>query len=324
MAQVLKRLIGHRATLGPLLEAHARHRLASTLLFAGPGGIGKRLAALAVAQTLVCEGGGETACGECGPCLRVEKTQSESLLIVEPDGAQIKIEQARDVLQFISLQKLGRARIVIFDQAHLLNPQAANSLLKSLEEPPSGTYFILITSLAASVLPTIRSRAQLVRFGPLSSAELGQVLGPSADPWVIEAAQGSVETALRLSDSREDFLAMENAVLAYLRSATTHFPNEEVSHLKEFLKERSAQSFVANLIQGALRDGLRFKTGAGKPRSEGPWRDLTAAISAMDDGDLGRLAEAAIAMENDMARNVDRGLLLENFALSWRQAATRR
>jgi DNA polymerase-3 subunit delta' len=322
MARLIDKLVGHRETLAALLKAKERDRLAATLLFAGPAGVGKRLAAMSLAQTLVCESPEKNAikpvpCGECGACLRIEKGQSESLLVVSPDGANIKIEQARDVLQWISLQKMGRARIVIFDQAHLMNPQTANALLKSLEEPPEGTYFILITPLAASMLATIRSRAQLVRFRPLSSEELTQVLGPGSDPWVIESAQGSVETAQRLMEDREEFLELEEAVLAFLQTAAAQFPAHEVSKLKELTKDRGAQSFVSGLIQSAIRDGLRIQAGL-RPVRAGKWQNLTAAASGLSPRKLGSLAEIALSMEHEMARNIDRGLLLENFALAWR------
>ncbi|MEK7357797.1 MAG: DNA polymerase III subunit, partial [Bdellovibrionota bacterium] len=216
MARLLDRLQGHGSVLKPLIEAAARERLAPTLIFNGPSGVGKRLAALALAQSLVCEKSRDAACGECGGCLRIERGQSESLLVIEPDGAQIKIEQARDVLQFISLRALGRARVIVIDQAHLLGPQAANALLKSLEEPPSGTYFILVTPLASAILPTIRSRSQLVRFAPLDVKSLRAVLGANADEWVLRSARGSVETARRMMEDRAEFHEIETATRAYL------------------------------------------------------------------------------------------------------------
>ena len=208
-----KQLEGHQLTLKPLVEAAAESRLAGTMLFAGPSGVGKRFGALALAQALICETplssrADGSGCGACGPCMRVASRQSESLMMVEPDGAQIKIEQARDVLQFITLQKLGRARIVIIDQAHLLGPQSGNALLKSLEEPPAGTYFILVTHLPNSILATLRSRSQLVRFKPLSTEQLSKIIG-STDEWILSAANGSVEKAKQMVDDRGEYEAIE-------------------------------------------------------------------------------------------------------------------
>ena len=322
MARLADRLIGNKEALRRLVDAQAGGRLAATLLFAGPSGIGKRLAALALAQALVCEKGGKDgACGACGPCLRIEKRQSESLMMVEPDGAGIKIEQARDLLQFLQLQKLGRSRVVIIDQAHLLNPQAGNALLKALEEPPAGTFIILVTPLAASVLPTIRSRSQLVRFRQLSGAELRSVLGPEADEWVIEGARGSVEDAERLMSSQEDYQELEAAAAGFLEAATERFPGEEVGKLRELLKDRSAHGYAMAYIQGVVRDAMKRQAGM-KPRSSKGAEKAVGFAARFGAGELGRLSESALQMEQDLARNVDRGLILENFALQWRQAAS--
>lgn len=300
MARLTEQLKGHHDTLKPLIDAAANDRLASTLLFAGPSGIGKKLAAMALAQSLVCERSKTGACGDCGSCLRIERGQSESLMVVEPAGAQIKIEQARDVLQFITLQKLGRSRIVIIDQAHLMGPQAANALLKSLEEPPSGTYFILVTSMAASVLATIRSRSQLVRFKPLSDVDLRAILGKEADAWVLASAQGSVEIAKRLLEERADYEELETATGAYINAAVQRFPGEEIAALKELMKERSTHGFVASLLQGVVRDALKGQSPAFQ---NVPPRKLEV------------LAQRSLEFESDLARNVDRGLVLETFAV---------
>lgn len=320
MAQLIRELVGHRETLMPLLEANASGRMASTLLFAGPSGIGKKKAALVLAQAMVCERAQLDACGECGSCLRIERGQSESLRVISPEGSQIKIEQARDILHFLTLQKLGRSRAVIIDQAHLLNPQAGNALLKSLEEPPPGTHFILVTHLQASLLSTIRSRAQLVRFKPLSDQDVRRILGPDADDWVVESAQGSVETARRLEESQDDYIELERLASAYLEAAMRNLPVDEISRLKDVMKDRSAQAYVASLIQGVLRDALRLQAGVRPARSKGA-PDLTKSVADFDPASLRILADLSIEFEQDLGRNVDRGLVLENFAIQWRLAS---
>lgn len=319
MARLLDQLVGHRDTLQPLFDAKKSGRLASTLLFAGPSGVGKRLAARALSQALICERSDGEACGECGSCLRVEKDQSESLLTIAPEGAQIKIEQARDVLQFLSLQKMGKGRVVLIDQAHLLNPQAGNALLKSLEEPPEGTHFILITALPASVLSTIRSRSQFVRFRPLADQELSQILGPEADAWLVAAAHGSVEAARRLQESREEFLELENTMSNYLLEAAQSLPVQTISRLKDLTKDRAAQAFVASLLQGVLRDSMRLQAGVGQQGSE-RLVNLIEFAAGIEPFCLRTLADQSIEFEHDLARNVDRGLIFENFAIQWRLA----
>lgn len=317
MAQILARVCGHGATVRRLIEAREKQRLASTLLFAGPSGVGKKLSALALTQALVCENPvASGACGLCGACLRIESGQSESLMVVEPDGANIKIEQAREILKFISLRKLGRARVVIIDQAHLLNLQAANALLKSLEEPPPDTFFILLAPVASAVLITIRSRTQMVRFRPLTAQELKSVLGPTVDDWVLTSACGSLEIAARLLDHREEFAELEVAVSAYLRVAFMAFPTVEVTQLKDLLKDRSGQSFAMGLLQRSLNQAMKRKLGVKVQQSPAAWEEIEQQFSALDIRELGQVAERALAMEQDLGRNIDRSLLLENFALT--------
>jgi DNA polymerase-3 subunit delta' len=245
-------------------------------------------------------------------------------MFVEPDGAQIKIEQARDVLQFLSLRNLGRARIILIDPAHAMGPQAANALLKALEEPPPGTYFILVTSQAAALLPTIRSRSQLVRFKPLSTAELSRVLTAqgitSPDPWTVSNAHGSVEMASRLSESRESYVELEDLVARYLATAPARFPNEEISALRERMKDRSSQNFVATLLQSLMSDTLRAQAGVNVER-DSQWVDLVQGLAKFKPEAIRILSERSIEFEHDLARNVDRGLLLENFALIVKQGS---
>jgi hypothetical protein len=274
---------------------------------------------------------------------------SESIMLVEPDGASIKIEQARDILQFISLRRIGRARVVIIDQAHLLNPQAANSLLKSLEEPPDGTYFFLVTSVPASILATIRSRSQQVRFGPLSADELTHILtrisarmpieapAPTSGPgrkktsiaesapvdassmkWVVDMAGGSIEMAERLLAGREEFQELEDAVGAYLMACGTRLPVEESARLKELTKDRQTQAFVAGWIEGLIRDAFRVRAGLN-PVGQKLWQSAGGAFAALSSEALSDLATQAFALESEMARNIDRGLLFEVFAIRTKQ-----
>ncbi len=346
-------LEGHQLTLKPLVEAASQNRLAATMLFAGPGGIGKKLAGLTLAQALVCETardrrGDGAGCGTCGPCLRIEKGQSESLMVIEPDGAQIKVDQAREILQFLNLQKLGRARVIIIDQAHLLGAQAGNALLKALEEPPDGTFFILVSALPNAILATLRSRSQLVRFKPLSDESLKRILGRSqeieppslpaakgaakappkkvkkaaapVDDWLLRASQGSVEKALRLLDDREEFEALETATTNYLTGALKGFPGEEIANLRELLKDRTTHGFVAGVIQSAVTDAMKLKSGL-KPASlrlspeKSSFKNLLEPLAKKPAATLDRLARRSLDFEADLARNVDRGLLLEALAI---------
>lgn len=157
----------HQDILSSLKQEFSKNPTGRTYLFSGPVGVGKKESALSLAQFLLCQNY-PNVCGQCPSCLRVEKQAHEGLLIVEPQQAQIRIDEARGILDFLSFQSLSRFRVVIINDAHRLNLAAANSLLKILEEPPSNCFFFLITPTPSMMLATIRSRSLRVHFRPQS------------------------------------------------------------------------------------------------------------------------------------------------------------
>lgn len=199
-----------------LRRAIANGRLHHAYLFAGPDGVGKALTAQALAEALLCDQpvGGD-ACGECGACQRSHKRQHPDLHVVErgrkKDGSreqQIKIDQIRALQQALSYKAYeGRRRIVILLDAHAMNPATANALLKTLEEPGADTHFVLVSAAPHLLLPTIISRCQRVRFGPLPRAVVADHVarGASVDPEIADLlaglAEGSIGRALALADS---------------------------------------------------------------------------------------------------------------------------
>ena len=213
MAQLIESIIGHTVQIRNLKSAIAEKKLPHALIFSGPSSIGKKKTAIALAQILICENQiPDQACAVCGSCLRVEKNQSENLKIITPDGASIKAEQVRDVLDYLSLSNFGKNRVIIFDQAHLMNPTAANALLKTLEEPYPNVYFILIGPEVSNFMTTIRSRSQVIRFSALSQAQL-QLIKPGLEQWIYSCSRGQIEqldqfTSAEGQKLREDSLVM--------------------------------------------------------------------------------------------------------------------
>ena len=177
-------ILGHEELIEILINSAIAETFQGSFLFSGPAGIGKSKVALLIAQALLCEA--ETKpCGICPSCQRVRKKQHESLMWVVPDGLQIKIESAHQIIHFLSLKKLRRHNVVVIEEAHKLNIRTGNALLKTLEEPPEGTVFILLTSQPSSLLPTIRSRVRNFSFSPLSDQQLRK-LRPDAPDWVLK------------------------------------------------------------------------------------------------------------------------------------------
>ncbi|HVG71769.1 MAG TPA: DNA polymerase III subunit delta' [Vicinamibacterales bacterium] len=223
-----REVIGHRRLVTLLSRAIAHETLPPSLLFAGPHGVGKRRTAVAVAETINCQATLDApplprdACGECASCRRIARGVHPDVLIVEPgDLGSIKIEQVRDVVDRAGYRPFeGRRRVVIIDDADAMVDAAQNALLKTLEEPPQASIFILVSAMPDALLPTVLSRCQRLRFGELSAAEITEALMRDHKYDETEAraaavdADGSIGRALSaLSDDVTEARAMAHRVL---------------------------------------------------------------------------------------------------------------
>jgi DNA polymerase-3 subunit delta' len=227
----LSAVAGHARLTTLLSQAIARGTLPPTLLFAGRAGVGKFLTARAVAATLNClspvkaDGGLPIdACGICRACDRVTRGMHVDVIAVEPDEREsIKIDVVRDVLARTGFRPFeGRRRVVIIRDADTLEVASQNALLKSLEEPPPSTSFILTTAVPGILLPTVRSRCMQLRFGRLAEAEVARALEeegvPPDDARAAAAlAGGSVGQAISLGSS--DVAGLRALALRLLRQA---------------------------------------------------------------------------------------------------------
>jgi DNA polymerase-3 subunit delta' len=215
-------IVGHRRVVSLLSRAAARAALPPSLLLAGPAGVGKRQTAIALAEAINCQDPTSDsflerdACGTCASCRRIARRVHPDVVLIEPgETGSIRIEQVRDVIDRAGYRPFeGRMRVVIIDEADALVAPAQNALLKTLEEPPSASMFVLVSSMPDALLPTVQSRCPRLRFGALSAHEVAQVLIRDHGYAEAEAhsaaadAEGSVAAALAaeaadLADARE-------------------------------------------------------------------------------------------------------------------------
>ena len=166
-------IIGHRQTLEQLYHAIASNRIAGAYLFVGVANVGKETVALHFAKTINCLTPDTGACGTCLACRKADDGNHPDLQIIRPSGAWIKIDQIRELQRRIIYRPLeGARKVYILTEAERLNLEAANCLLKTLEEPPADSGLILLTTNLDALLPTIRSRCQIIPFHPLVVSEL--------------------------------------------------------------------------------------------------------------------------------------------------------
>ena len=224
-------ITGHVHLLALMGSAASRGTLPPSLIFAGPEGVGKRMAALALAQLMNClsldQTDGQDACGSCASCKRIARGVHADVLMVEPaETGTIKIDQIRDAIERAAYRPFeGRRRVVIIDDADALNAEAQNALLKTLEEPPAASTFVLVTSRPDVLLPTVLSRCQRLRFGRLSPAEVADVLIRHH-----QYVEGDAHAAASLSDgsigraldgATDEFVDAREAAASLLESVAT-------------------------------------------------------------------------------------------------------
>lgn len=160
------RVIGQETPVDVLRRALRSGKTAHAYLFEGIAGCGKGTTALAFVEAAFC--GRDDGCGTCPACRKMATHQHPDLHLVEPDGAFIKIDQVRELQRELVLRPIeAPLKACIIRDADRLNPSAGNALLKTLEEPPGSALMILLTTNLDSVLSTVRSRCQLLRFAPL-------------------------------------------------------------------------------------------------------------------------------------------------------------
>ncbi len=169
-------VVGHDWAVQRLQNQIERGRLAHAYLFTGPAHIGKQTLGRALAQALLCTSD-TPPCGVCRACRLVQQNRHPDLWVVPADGGILKVDQVRAVEADVARRPVeGRFKLFIFPDMHLVQPAAANALLKTLEEPPAHAIFILTAPTAAALLPTIVSRCQVYRLRPLSRQVIEEAL----------------------------------------------------------------------------------------------------------------------------------------------------
>jgi DNA polymerase-3 subunit delta' len=308
--------LGHHSVKSLLASAIARGSLPPTLMLAGPAGVGKYRLGLATAAALNCLEpiAGQTglaldACGRCRACDRIARQIHVDLVTLAPDdNALIKIDVVRDALDRTGYRPFeGRKRVVIIREADTMQPPAQNALLKSLEEPPPGTVFMLTTAVPGMLLPTVRSRCMRLRLGRLTEAEVVAVLTRDYEMTdeqarsVAALADGSVGLAVAvatadLSAVRDRAIhlldrAARGAVPARLQAAVplvTESPGND--------RERTEVALAMRVLASMVRD-IELINANGDPRllANSHVADQLRRLAPSYRGDRARAAFAALS-----------------------------
>lgn len=172
-----KDVAGNEGVKKTLRLALERGRVPNSLIFGGPEGVGKMEMALTLAKALNCAGLTVDSCDACPSCRAIEAGSHPDVMSFTVDVQKVKVSQTEMVKQMAYLRPMtGKKRVFIIDDAKDMTAEAANSLLKVLEEPPAFSHIILITDSPHLLLPTIRSRCRMLAFSPIGQAEIEKAL----------------------------------------------------------------------------------------------------------------------------------------------------
>jgi DNA polymerase-3 subunit delta' len=306
-------ILEHEEVRERFRRAAGRRRLASTFLFVGPPGVGKRTFALKLAQALLCETNPEEQlepCGQCPSCVQVAAlTHPDLELVAKPDDKNIiplelfigddEHRNRQGLCHRISFKPMrGRRKIAIIDDADHMNAEGANCLLKTLEEPPPRSIIILIGTSERRQLPTIRSRSQIVRFGALTNETVARLLleqhlveSQAEAQLLAELADGSVSRALALRDAdlrdfrrtlRETLAAGDFDAINLSRSVGQFVDaaGKEAPPRRERL--RQVMGWAAEFYRGAMRQAAADGAANSESRSAQPEKAAAAMDRCLD------------------------------------------
>jgi DNA polymerase-3 subunit delta' len=305
-------------------------RVPGTMLFAGDGGIGKKLFALELAKALNCQTPkGVEACERCSSCIRIsrskfpeysdEKENREKLVwsdhpdvaLARPYNRFLRIPLMREVEREANFRPYeGKARIFIIEEAHRLNEASSNALLKTLEEPPATSHLIMITSRPAQLLPTIRSRCQIIRFSPLAPSEIeahllkGKQVSQADARLLSTVARGSIGRALvtelesyRLQ--REAMLDVVNALALTNDRTRLLRASEEMNDAKRKEEYEPRLDLLATIIHDV------WVLSLGAPAGQVVNHDLLAQLSKMGSSVESRRAALWLSQLEQHRRGLD-------------------
>jgi DNA polymerase-3 subunit gamma/tau len=211
-------VVGQQHVVRTLRNAVEQGKVHHAYLFVGSRGTGKTSMAKILARSLNCERGGPTAtpCGECESCLTI--AAGTSIDVLEMDAASNRsVDDIRDLRERVAYAPAGgHWKVYILDEAHMLTPEAWNAFLKTLEEPPPNTVFVLATTEAHKVKATIADRCQRFDFQRPSLEQISEVLNRVADAEGIEVEEAAVATIARsASGSFRDALGTLDQLVAF-------------------------------------------------------------------------------------------------------------
>ena len=259
-------IYGHDKQKVILKQALAQNRVGHSYLFSGIEAAGKKTLAMEFAKVVNCEKSDEIndSCGKCPACLKIDRNNHPDIFAIEAEGQFIRINAIREIQELMTFKPMeGKRRVFVIDNADKMNDQAANALLKTLEEPTPANILILVTAKPYTLPSTIISRCRHMRFNPLSIDTVAKFMIERRNMEKKDAlllaglSGGSIGQALELN--KDDVIAYRTQTLNLLANTKKSEPLSLLAFAAFFGQDKREIKQGFNILKTCFRDALVYK-----------------------------------------------------------------
>lgn len=317
----LNDFLGNAPVLESVKKQLAQGRLPNSMLFAGIPGIGKRTLARFISKAANCLNHAHDFCDVCSSCKKINDNCHPDVRLILPEGQLIKIDQMRELSREVFFKPFeGRRRVYIIDEAEKMRLEAANSILKTLEEPPETTVLILISARPDDLLATIRSRCQIYQFVPLLPSAILQILSThygslrEEHPLLSQISGGSVGRALSLD--LDVYQKIRHEMLDLIEVCTQDLLyTRALKLITPLAKDKECFDNKIDVLYNLLHDLFLLKVDPNADFITNPdVRDkLLKLCSGLTLEQIMAAAESLDYIEAGSKRNLNKGLSLDQF-----------
>src|SRR5437667_2399133 len=317
----LNQFLGNPATIETIKKQLEQGCLPHSMLFIGIQRIGKHTLADFIAMAANCLDGRPDFCGQCRSCRKILENCHPDVKHYEPEGQFIKIGQMRELSREVFFRPFeGKCRFFIVDEADKMNLEAANSILKTLEEPPESSHLILISNKQNELLSTIRSRCQIYRFGSLPASNIEQVLTKKLNhsdedlPLLSRISQGSIGRALSLD--LKEYKESRQELFNLLEVCSQNFLyTQAAKSITSLAREPEAFGNKVEILYSLLHDLFLLKADASSELIT-HWDIRGKLLSLCCNFSFQQIADGTKALdhiETGVRRNISKPLALDHF-----------
>lgn len=258
-------IIGHEKVIETLKRSINKGTVSHSYIFEGEEGLGKKKIAYIFAKTLLCKEQKDEPCNHCTSCMKFDKGNHPDLLVIEPEKGLIKKGEVEALIKSVTKAPFESLRkIFIIDDSHKMNLEAKNALLKTLEEPPGYINIILITSSSNLLLPTILSRCQGIKFYPVDSKKIADLLislyGKSKDEakFIADFSKGSVGKSIELATS-DSFFQKRDEIIKLIDNLLKGDKTKAISSIGFFNDNKENIEEILDIFSFWFRDLIIYK-----------------------------------------------------------------